>query len=86
MVHPFILAPNFVSVTPSMGILSLRKSRGKKTNVWSWCFITVIKTLIKTVWKEKWICKEWEMSKCIIVIFCKKVIKLGKYVIKHNGL
>jgi hypothetical protein len=40
IVHPFVLAPNFVSVTPSMGILSfhgLVSERSKKGEVTSCC-------------------------------------------------
>jgi hypothetical protein len=35
MVHPFVSAPNFVSVTPSMGILFPILRRGKVSTLWS---------------------------------------------------
>ena len=35
MVHPFISAPNFVSVTPSMHVLFPILRRGKVTTLWS---------------------------------------------------
>jgi hypothetical protein len=35
MVHPFITAPNFVSVTPSMGVLFSFLRRGKVSTLWS---------------------------------------------------
>jgi uncharacterized membrane protein len=35
MVHPFILAPNFVSVTPSMGILFPILRRNEASTCWS---------------------------------------------------
>jgi hypothetical protein len=34
MVHPFISAPNFVSVTPSMGVLLPILRRGKVSTLW----------------------------------------------------
>jgi hypothetical protein len=35
MVHPFVSAPNFVSVTPSMGVLFPIRRRGKVSTLWS---------------------------------------------------
>jgi hypothetical protein len=35
MVHPFVSAPNFVSVTPSMGVLFPILRRGKVATLWS---------------------------------------------------
>jgi uncharacterized membrane protein len=35
MVHPFVSAPNFVSVTPSMGILFPILRRNKVSTCWS---------------------------------------------------
>ena len=40
MVHPFDLAPNFVSVTPSMGVLFPFLRRGKVSTVWSSFFLS----------------------------------------------
>jgi hypothetical protein len=40
MVHPFVSAPNFVSVTPSMGILFPILRRGKVSTLWSWFFLS----------------------------------------------
>ena len=39
MVHPFILAPNFVSVTPSMGILFPILRRNEVSTRWSSFFL-----------------------------------------------
>ena len=39
MVHPFILAPNFVSVTPTMGILFPNLRRNEVSMRWSFFFI-----------------------------------------------
>ena len=39
MVHPFVLAPNFVSVTPSMGILFPILRRNKVSTLWSSFFL-----------------------------------------------
>ena len=39
MVHPFISAPNFVSVTPSMGVLFPILRRGKVSTLWSSFFL-----------------------------------------------
>jgi hypothetical protein len=40
MIHPFILAPNFVSVTPSMGILSMAILRRNEVSThWSSFFL-----------------------------------------------
>jgi hypothetical protein len=39
MVHPFITAPNFVSVTPSMGVLFPILRRGKVSTLWSSFFL-----------------------------------------------
>ena len=47
MVHPFISAPNFVSVTPSMGVLFAILRRGKVSTFWS------------SPSKEEWIQKMW---------------------------
>jgi hypothetical protein len=35
MVHPFLSVPNFVSVTPSMGVLFPIFRRGKVSTLWS---------------------------------------------------
>jgi hypothetical protein len=40
MVHPFISAPNFVSVTPSMGVLFPILRRGKVSTFWSSFFFS----------------------------------------------
>jgi hypothetical protein len=40
MVHPFVSAPNFVSVTPSMGVLSPVLRRGKVSTLWSSFFLS----------------------------------------------
>ena len=40
MVHPFISAPNFVSVTPSMGVLFPILRRGKVSTLWSLFFLS----------------------------------------------
>jgi hypothetical protein len=39
MVHPFILAPNFVSVTPSMGVLFPILRRNEISTLWSSFFL-----------------------------------------------
>jgi hypothetical protein len=67
MVHPFISAPNFVSVTPSMGVLFPILRRGKVSTLWSSSsmFIAAL-FIIPRNWKEprcpsteKWIQKVW---------------------------
>ena len=40
MVHPFVSAPNFVSVTPSMGVLFPILRRGKVSTLWSLLFLS----------------------------------------------
>jgi hypothetical protein len=40
MVHPFVSAPNFVFVTPSMGVLFLILRRGKVSTFWSLFFLS----------------------------------------------
>ena len=40
MVHPFVSAPNFVSVTPSMGVLFPILRRGKVSTLWSSFFLS----------------------------------------------
>ena len=40
MLHPFVLAPNFVSVTPSMGVLFPILRRGKVSTRWSSIFLS----------------------------------------------
>jgi hypothetical protein len=35
MVHPFLSAPNFVSVTPSMGVLFPILRRGEVSTLWT---------------------------------------------------
>jgi hypothetical protein len=40
MVHPFISAPNFVSATPSMGVLFPILRRGKVSTLWSSFFLS----------------------------------------------
>jgi hypothetical protein len=42
MVHPFISAPNFVSVTTSMGVLFQILRRGKVSTFWSLFFLSFI--------------------------------------------
>jgi hypothetical protein len=39
MVHPFVSAPNFVSVTRSMGVLFPILRRGKVSTLWSSFFM-----------------------------------------------
>jgi hypothetical protein len=39
MVHPFLLAPNFVSVTPSMGVLFPILRRNEVSTLWSLFFL-----------------------------------------------
>jgi hypothetical protein len=39
MVYPFVLAPNFISVTPSMGILFLILRRNEVSTHWSSLFL-----------------------------------------------
>jgi hypothetical protein len=39
IVHPFVLAPNFVSVTPFMGILFLILRRNEVSILWSYFFL-----------------------------------------------
>jgi hypothetical protein len=39
-VHPFISAPNFVSVTPSIGVLFPILRRGKVSTLWSSFFLS----------------------------------------------
>jgi hypothetical protein len=45
MVHPFDTAPNFVSVTPSMGVLFPILRRGKVSTIWK--FLIKKKSKIK---------------------------------------
>jgi hypothetical protein len=40
MVHPFVSAPNFVSVTSSMGVLFPILRRGKVSTLWSLFFLS----------------------------------------------
>jgi hypothetical protein len=40
MVHPFISAPKFVSVTPSKGVLFPILKRGKVSTLWSSFFLS----------------------------------------------
>jgi hypothetical protein len=40
MVHPFVTAPNFVSVTPFMGVLFPILRRGKVSTLWSSFFLS----------------------------------------------
>jgi hypothetical protein len=40
MVHPFVSAPNFVSVTPSMGVLFPILRRSKVPTLWSSFFLS----------------------------------------------
>ena len=42
MVHPFVLVPNFVSVTPSMGILFPILRRNEVSTRWSFLFLIVL--------------------------------------------
>jgi hypothetical protein len=41
MVRPFVSAPNFVSVTPSMGVLFTILRRGKVPTLWSSFFLSL---------------------------------------------
>ena len=43
MVHPFISAPNFVSVTPSMGVLFPFLRKGKVSTLWSSFFLNFMR-------------------------------------------
>ena len=40
MVHTFVSVPNFVSVTPSMGVLFPILRRGKVSTLWSLFFLS----------------------------------------------
>jgi hypothetical protein len=46
MVHPFVLAPNFVSVTPFMGILFLILGRNEVSTHWSPFFLIFYLVLV----------------------------------------
>jgi hypothetical protein len=74
MVHPFVSAPNCVSVTPSMGVLFPILRRDKVTTRWSSFFLSfmclanciVALFIIARSWKEhrcpsteEWIQKMW---------------------------
>ena len=48
MVHPFVSAPNFVSVTPSMDILFPILRRNKVSTLWSSCFLSFMYFAKKT--------------------------------------
>jgi hypothetical protein len=43
MVHPFVTAPNFVSVTPSMGVLFPFLRKGKVSTLWSSFFLNFMR-------------------------------------------
>jgi hypothetical protein len=43
MVHPFVTAPNFVSVTPSIGVLFPILRRGKVSTLWSSFFLSFMR-------------------------------------------
>jgi hypothetical protein len=43
MVHPFVSVPNFVSVTPSMGVLFQILRRGKVSTLWSSFFLSFMR-------------------------------------------
>ena len=43
MVHPFVTAPNFVSVTPSVGVLFPILRRGKVSTLWSSFFLSFMR-------------------------------------------
>jgi hypothetical protein len=43
MAHPFVSSPNFVSVTPSMGVLFPILRRGKVSTLWSSFFLSFMK-------------------------------------------
>jgi hypothetical protein len=43
MVHPFVTAPNFVSVTPSMGVLFPILRRGKVSTLRSLFFLSFMR-------------------------------------------
>ena len=69
MVHPFVSAPNFVSVTPSMGVLFpiLRRGKGKEPR----CPST-----------EQWIQKMWYINTMVYYSAIKKNVFmkfLGKW-------
>ena len=49
MVHPFVSAPYFVSVTPSMGVLFPILRRGKVSTLWSLFFLIEEKHLTEGV-------------------------------------
>jgi hypothetical protein len=43
MVHPFVTAPNFVSVTPFMGVLFPFLRKGKVSTLWSLFFLNFMR-------------------------------------------
>jgi hypothetical protein len=49
MVYPFVSAPNFFSVTPSMGVLFPILRRGKVSTLWSLFFLIEEKHLTEGV-------------------------------------
>ena len=52
MVHTFLSALNFVSVTPSMGVLFPVLRKGKVSTLWSWFFLSFIFNLSHSDWRE----------------------------------
>jgi hypothetical protein len=67
IIHPFILAPNFVSVTPFMGILFPILRRNEVPTHWSslflifLCFANCNKYILKVEFHENW--KLWYKRK-----------------------
>jgi hypothetical protein len=53
MVHPFVTAPNFVSVTPSMGVLFPFLRKGKVSRLWSSFFLNFMPDFLCECWGAK---------------------------------
>jgi hypothetical protein len=68
MVHPFVTAPNFVSVTPSMGVLFPILRRGKVSTLWSSFFRQISYTTQAHLARQHHVQIHWALP-------CKLLIK-----------
>jgi hypothetical protein len=58
MVHPFVSAPNFVSVTPSMGVLFPILRRGKVSTLWS-SLSKIENVCLTCIFSIQWLIDNW---------------------------
>jgi hypothetical protein len=86
MVHPLVSAPNFVSVTPSKGVLFPILRRGKVSTLWSSLRRASLTCVRYFEVSQTWKILSREREREIIVMVCICLVSPGSGTISRCGL